>query len=110
MLHSLISPGLWICYILLIVALVASVGMPLLNAIKHPADLVKSLIGVVGLVVVFGIAYAISDDAVTAKYASMGGNKLGSKLIGAGLITFYVALLVATALAVISLVRDIINN
>jgi hypothetical protein len=40
----------------------------------------------------------------------MGGDALGSKLIGAGLITFYVALLIAAVLAVVSLVRDIINN
>lgn len=110
MLDSLISPGLWVCYVLLGLALVASVGMPLVNAIKHPADLLKSVIGIIAIVVLFGVAYAMSDDTVSARYASMGGDALGSKLIGAGLITFYVALFIAAILAIVSLVRDIINN
>ncbi|MFM7431043.1 MAG: hypothetical protein ACKO1F_14255 [Flammeovirgaceae bacterium] len=107
---SLITPGLYICYALFIIALLAAVLMPLLNAIKHPADLVKSLIGVVLLVALFGVSYALSGSEVTAKYTALGVNASSSKLIGAGMIMFYVTLIVAAILAIVSMVRDITGN
>ncbi len=109
-LYSLIGPGLVICYIFVGLALISSIGMPIFNAIKNPAGLVRSLIGVVGLVVLFVISYAISDSEVTSKMAAYGIDQSSSKLIGAGLIMFYFALIVAAILAAASLVRDIINN
>jgi TRAP-type C4-dicarboxylate transport system permease small subunit len=86
------------------------VGMPILNAIKNPQGLVKALIGVVGLVVLFGLSYAISGSEVTARAASLGIDASSSRMIGAGMIMFYIILLVSTVLAVFSLVRDIISG
>jgi hypothetical protein len=110
LLVSLIGPGLVIGYIFLGVAVISSIGMPIISAIKNPAGLIKSLIGVVGLVVLFVVAYALSGSEVTTKMSAYGVDAASSKLIGAGLIMFYVALLIAAVLAVLSLVRDIINN
>lgn len=107
---TLIGPGLVVVYIFLGLAILSSVGMPIISAIKNPAGLLKSLIGVVGLAVLFVVAYAISGSEVTTKMAAYGIIPSDSKLIGAGLIMFYVALLVAALLAIASLVRDIINN
>ena len=108
--ESLISPGLYFCYALIGIALAASVLMPLINAIKHPADFIKSVVGIVLLAVLFGVAYALSGSEVSTKYAAMGGTAVGSKLIGAGLILFYITLIVSAVLAIVSLVRDIISN
>ena len=108
--EALIMPGLWVVTIFIGIAILTSVGMPLINAIKNPAGLVKSLIGVIALVVLFVISYALSGSEVTAKMAAYGIDPSSSKMIGAGMILFYVALLIAALLAIGSLVRDIINN
>jgi len=87
--------GIYIAYIFLGVALVASVVLPLVNALKHPAGLVKSLVGVGGLVVLFIVAYSLSGSEVSAKAMAMGVDESGSKMIGAGLILFYFVLVAA---------------
>lgn len=101
---------LYICYAFIGIAIISSVLMPLLNAIKDPKGLVKSLIGVGGLVVLFFVSYALSSDELTIVASSHGETASSSKLIGAGMITFYFALIIAMVLAVVSLIRDLINN
>ncbi len=91
-----IDIGIYLSYIFVGVALVAAVVLPLVNALKHPAGLVKSLMGVGGLVVLFIIAYSLSGSEVSAKAIAMGVDDAGSKMIGAGLILFYFVLVVAT--------------
>jgi hypothetical protein len=110
LIETLVSPGLIVCYVLLVITLVASVGMPILNAIKNPQGLVKALVGIVGLVVLFGISYALSGSEVTAKAASLGHDAASSRMIGAGMILFYIVLLVSTVLAIYSLIKDIISG
>jgi hypothetical protein len=107
---DLIGPGLWICIALLVVTLILSVGMPLYIAIKNPAGLMKALIGIVGLVVLFGVAYALSGSEVSQKAATLGTTPDSSRLIGAGLILFYITLIISTILAAFSLVKDIITD
>ncbi|MCA6380119.1 MAG: hypothetical protein IM606_07240 [Cytophagales bacterium] len=110
LIETLVSPGLIICYIFFGVALVASIGMPLVNAIKNPAGLMKALIGVVGLVVIFAVSYGISGSEVTAKAVSYGVDASSTRLIGAGMITFYIFLICSMVLAIYSLVKDIITG
>jgi hypothetical protein len=90
-----IDIGLYISFILLAVATASAVLMPLLNAIKHPAGLVKSLIGVGGLVVLFIVAYSVSGSELSAKAVALGVDESGSKLIGAGLILFYLVFVIS---------------
>lgn len=81
--------GIYIVYLFFGVALVTAVVLPLINAIKHPAGLVKSLMGVGALVILFIITYSVSGSEVSSKAAAMGIDASGSKFIGAGLILFY---------------------
>lgn len=90
-----IDIGLYISFILLAVATASAVLMPLLNAIKHPAGLVKSLIGVGGLVVLFIVAYSVSGSELSSKAVALGVDESGSKLIGAGLILFYLVFVIS---------------
>jgi uncharacterized membrane protein len=82
--------GLYVGYTFLIVAVAAAIVLPLINAIKHPAGLLKSLAGVGALVLVFVIAYVISGSEVSTRAAASGINATSSKLIGAGLTMFYI--------------------
>lgn len=92
---DLIDIGLYVGYLVLIVATASAIVLPLINAIKNPAGLLKSAIGLIGVVVFFGVAYAMSNSEVTPQAASLGVTETGSKLISAGLILFYIALVIS---------------
>jgi drug/metabolite transporter superfamily protein YnfA len=92
---TLISIGLYVGYAIFFVAVVAVVVLPLMNALKEPKELAKSAAAVGGIAVIFLIVYSISGDEVTLKTASMGTTPGSSKLIGAGLMMFYVFLVVS---------------
>jgi hypothetical protein len=84
--------GLYAFYALLGIAVVAAIVFPILNAIKSPKALIKSLISLGAVLVLFGVAYALSSSEVSPKNASLGIDGTNSKLIGAGLIMFYISL------------------
>ena len=92
---SSIGWGLSFSYILFGLALVASIILPFVSSLKNPKALVKFGISLGVLLVVFIIAFAISGDEVTPIAAAKGIGASGSKLIGAGFITFYIALIAA---------------
>jgi hypothetical protein len=87
--------GLYLAYTVLIVAVAAAIVLPLLNALKHPKTLIGSLMGIGALVVLFVICYAISDSAVSPTARALGIDESSSKLIGAGLYTFYAVFIVS---------------
>lgn len=91
----MLDVGLYFMYALFFIAVLAAIVLPLMNAIKSPGTFLKSLYGIIGLVVVFVVAYAISGSDVKPNWAVLGINEGTSKLIGAGLIVFYVTILVA---------------
>lgn len=93
----MLDVGLYIGYTLLIVAVLAAVVLPLIKAVQSPGELIKSLYGVVAIVVIFGIAYAISSSSVRPNWAVVGIGEGTSKMIGAGLITFYIVVVIAFA-------------
>lgn len=86
----MIDTGLYITYVFLAIALGAAILLPLLHAIKHPKELGKSAVGIGVLVVIFVVAYSISGSEVSVKAASLGVGEGSSKLIGAGLMMFYI--------------------
>jgi hypothetical protein len=92
---DIIDIGLWLGYLLFIVAAGSAIVLPLVNAIKTPGAFVRSLYGVGALIVVFVIAYSISGSDVTQNQAALGVTESSSKIIGAGLIMFYIVLVVA---------------
>ena len=87
--------GLYVGYGLLLIAVVAAVILPLINAFKSPKELLKSAMGLGALVVLFLISFGLSGSEVTAKYTAQGVGESSSKLIGAGLTMFYIVFFVA---------------
>lgn len=81
---------LYIAYALTILAAAAAIIFPLINSIGNPATLIKSGVGLVALVIVFVIGWAVAGDAFTeyqAKEFDM--NASLSKMVGGILITMY---------------------
>lgn len=102
----MLDVGLYAMYALLVVAVIAAIVLPLLNALQSPANLFKSLYGFIALVVLFVIAYAIADSTVKPEWAVLGVGQTGVKIIGAGLIVFYITM----AAAIIGLIYSEISK
>lgn len=98
--------GFYVFYALLFIAVAAAVIFPIINMLKQPKALLESAIVIGVLLVVFGVSYALSGSDVNLKAAAVGITETTSKLIGAGLIMFYIALV----LSVLALIYSEISN
>ncbi len=87
--------GFYIFYVLLFIAILAAIIFPVINAIKEPGSLGKSALGIGLLIVLFGLSFALSGSEVNLKAAAVGISGSISKLIGAGLIMFYITLVLS---------------
>ncbi|SDJ77900.1 hypothetical protein SAMN05421823_10192 [Catalinimonas alkaloidigena] len=96
--------GLYIAYILIGLCIAAALILPLINSLSDPKSLLKVGAGVIALVAVFFIGYALSGTDLTrlaTQVVSDQGLSEGTiKMVGGALITMYMLL----ALAVISIV------
>lgn len=91
-------------YILLVIAVLAALGGTVMTAIANPKKLMGSLIGIGAMIVVFGISYAIASGEVIEAYGDI--TETTSRMVGAGLFTFYILLV----LAVLSIVYASISR
>jgi hypothetical protein len=98
--------GLYATYILLAVAVLAAIVLPLINALNNPKSLLKTLGGVVILVVIFFIAFSISGSEVLPSYERQGLHTAGaSRFVGGTLITMYSLIIIALIAIVITEVK-----
>lgn len=92
---DIIDIGLYAVYLLFFVAIGASILWSLLHAAKTPKAFVRSLIAFGALAVVFVISFALSGSDVSQSQVALGVTENSSKMIGAGLTMFYIALIAA---------------
>jgi len=83
---------LYLGYTLVIVAFVAAVILPLINALGNPKSLLKTGGGIIAIVVIYFVAYAFSGAEVTQAYAEKGVGPELSKAVGGFLIMAYILL------------------
>lgn len=86
---DIVDFGIYVAFAAFLIAAGAAIIFPLINSLKNPAALGKSLSGVLVLVALFVVAYVLSGDEVTARYTALGVDAGTSKIIGAGLTLFY---------------------
>jgi NADH:ubiquinone oxidoreductase subunit 6 (subunit J) len=86
---------LYISYIMVIVAALGAIILPLLKAAGDPKSLIRSGIGVVAILAIFVVAYAISGNEVRPTYAPFDVDAGESKLIGGAIITSYLLIFIA---------------
>lgn len=84
-------------YLLIIVGAAVSILMPLIKSLDNPKSLLKTVVGIVGIAVLFFIAYSISGNEVLPKFEADPFNLTpgGSQLVGGMLITTYTLAIVA---------------
>ncbi len=90
------------CYALFFLGAVSAIVFPIINMAKNPKGAKSALIGVVALVVVFGISYALGGDEMTDKYTGFISGPEASKRVSAGLISFYILAIASIVAAVYS--------
>jgi NADH:ubiquinone oxidoreductase subunit 6 (subunit J) len=98
-------------YLLVAIGIVAAILLPLINSLDNPKSLLKSAIGIVGIVVLFFIAYSISSNEVLPKFEASPFNltPAGSQLVGGMLITTYILAIVALGSIVLTEVTKAIK-
>ncbi|MDO1445230.1 hypothetical protein Q0590_03155 [Rhodocytophaga aerolata] len=104
-----IDIALYISYILIFLCAIAAVVLPLIQSAGDPKALLKSGLGAVAILVVFGIAYVLSGNEVIPMYTQFGIGESGSKLIGGGLITVYLLFFIALAAIIYTEVTSLIK-
>ncbi len=82
--------GLIVAYILCVVACIAAIVLPLVKSFSNPKRLLKSGIGIVGILIIFGIGYAFSSNEVTTIFAKNNITPGLSQSIGGMLIATYI--------------------
>ncbi|MBC6401404.1 MAG: hypothetical protein GDA51_14185 [Ekhidna sp.] len=91
----MVDIGLFLAYILTGLCIIIAIGMPLVKAFGDPDALKKMGIGIGALLAVFFIAYFTSSGEAEGDYS-----KDTVKLVGAGIVTFYI-LAIAAVLGIV---------
>lgn len=84
--------GIIICYILLGIATVAAVVFPVFGLIKNPKGAKGALLGLLTLVLVVGVSYALSSDTNPSKIEISAS---AAKQVDTGLYAFYILGIIA---------------
>ncbi|MEN2283529.1 hypothetical protein AAGF08_15400 [Algoriphagus sp. SE2] len=86
-------------YLLIAIGAFVSIVMPLIKSLDNPKSLLKTVVGIVGILVLFFIAYSVSSSEVLPKFEAEPFNltPAGSQLVGGMLITTYILAIMALA-------------
>ncbi len=107
--ENFVDIAILVAYGLLGLGALSAIVLPLINAIGNPKSLLKGLMGIVLILIVYGIAYTMSTDEVTATYTRFGVDAGMSKTVGASLITMYLLLVISLIGIVITEISKIFN-
>lgn len=90
--------GLYFTYILVAVCVLAILFFAVARIVSHPEAAKSALIGIVALVVLGGISYGLSTGTdATDIFAKLEVSEGTSRMVGAGLVTFYLLIGIAFA-------------
>lgn len=96
--NFIINFGLYLAYIMIGLAAIAAVIFPVIFLVQDPKKAKGSLFGILGLAIIFGISYAISGNEL---YTDL-QDPFVSKLVGGGIIMFYLMFVVSIVIAIYS--------
>ncbi len=93
----MIDFGLYLAYGLVVLATIGAFLVPLVLTFVNGnlKGLMKGAVGLVVILVVFGVSYAISGDEVTRRYELFDIDAAASKKIGGALIMTYIFMTIA---------------
>ena len=80
---------LYVAYALVIFAAVSAITLPLIGALGNPSSLIKGGVGLLIVVALYFVAYALSGSEVTQEYSKFNVGPELSKIVGGTLIMAY---------------------
>ncbi len=92
---GIIEIFLYLTYLLIGVAVVAAVVLPLINVAGNPKALMRSGMGILGLIVLFFVGYALSSGDLLPTSVENGVTSSGQKMIGGLIILTYILTVIA---------------
>ncbi|MCB0374335.1 MAG: hypothetical protein KDD04_00280 [Sinomicrobium sp.] len=103
--NSLLSPFLYLAYIVFGIAVVITLLYAVANLLKNPKQLKKALVSVGLFAVVILIGFLMAKGVETKLPEGKTLSATGSRLVGTGLYTFYFLTVIAIVLILISGLR-----
>ena len=100
-------------YILLGITAAAAILFPIYALIKNPKNVFFALIGIIGLVVLFGIGYLLADDVLVKlpkTYSGGDNNPATLKFVGTAIYAMYFLLLLAILGIFVSEIRKVFKK
>ena len=109
-LNAAVASSINYTYILLIITVVIVAFFMVLDVIKHPAKLKKTLIGVVAFLILFGIAYALAGDGkVEVSSGIIEEGSVLSKRVSTGIIFSFILGIIAFAGFIFDSVKSLLK-
>jgi hypothetical protein len=98
-------------YLLVIIGAILAIVMPLIKSIDDPKSLLKTVVGVVIIGALFGVAYSMADPEVAARYTAEPFNitPTVAKLVGGVLMTVYALFILAITGIVVTEITKIVK-
>jgi hypothetical protein len=104
--ETFINILLIISYVLMAISLVAVIVFPLYHMFADFAKAKGALLGLLGVVVLFGISFMVSDNEVLPAYEKFNITPMLSQLIGSSLVMNYI---IGVGVIVIAAVGELLN-
>jgi len=107
---SLVSPMYSLTLVIFAIIILATIVAVFSALAKNPAGLKNAGIGIVAFLIVMGISYVLASGVETAMKDGEVLSEGGSKLVGAGIIAFYILAAIAVGLMLLSGVKKLIGK
>ena len=85
--YFFVNIGIPVCYLLLAIATATAVIFPIIQLARHPKNAVGALGGLVGLIVICGISYALSSGEAASHLEI---TPEGARQVETGIFVFYI--------------------
>ena len=102
MLEIFVTVGLYLTYAILAIAVLSAIIFPIIQLVEDPKKVKNTLIGILGLAIIFLISYFISSGEVSESMTNAGASTGVSKMVGGSLIMLYIMLISAIGVAIYS--------
>ncbi len=106
---SIISPFLVVAYIILAFTVIVTLFFSIMNLLKNPAVLKRSLIGIGVFLAIVIVSYLLATGETTTLSDGQTLSESGTKWVSAGLTTFYFLIVIAVGLILATGIRKAIK-
>lgn len=108
--NSLISPFLVVAYIILVFTAITALIFTIMNLLKTPAVLKRSLIGIGAFLAIVILSFLLSKGEIITLADGRTFSESTTKFVSTGLFTFYFLIIIAGGLILVSGIKKAIKN